>query len=118
MKWTRLRTVSFLGTVVLIPWDLFMAFGYTFSFPSNPPIVEKLFVWITFYMTVPAVLISWRFPKLGAYWILLDTAISVLIVAAQRLIWYVEFRQRPYELAHSLPVAIALQIFYVGAFFW
>ena len=118
MKWTALRTVALFGTLILIPWDLFMAFGYTFSFRSSEPIVEWLFVWVTFYLTLPAVLISWLFPKLGAYWILLNTTISVLIVAAQRISWYLEFRRKPYELAHPLPIAIALQIFYVGAFFW
>ena len=118
MKWTNQKTVALLGTMLLIPWDLYMAFGYSFSFPSNPPLLERVFVCVTFYLTLPAVLISWLFPKLGAYWILLNTTISVLIVAAQRINWYLEFRRKPYELAHPLPIAIVAQIFYVGAFFW
>lgn len=95
-----------------------MAFGYTFSFRGNEPTAHWLFVWVTFYLTVPAVPVSWLFPKLGAYWVLLDTGISISIVAAQRISWYWEFRRHPYPLAYSLPIAIAFQVFYVGSCFW
>jgi len=95
-----------------------MGFGYTFSFRDNPPISDQVFVWTTFWLTVPAVLISWLLPRLSGCWILFNSGISISIVAYQRIIGYVEYRRHPYELAMPLPVAILVQVLYVGTLFW
>jgi hypothetical protein len=118
MRWSAQKTVALLGTIILIPWDLFMGFGYTFSFKGNEPILERVFVWSTFYLTVPAVLVSWVFPRLGAYWILVNTAVSFLLQAIHQLQSYLAYRRSPYPLTRPLPVIVLLEVFYLGLFFW
>jgi hypothetical protein len=117
-KWNAIKTWSFFGTLLLIPWDLFMGFGYTFSVNDIPPVLDHVFVWTTFWLTVPAVVISWVMPKLSGYWILVNTGISISIVAYQRIIEYIEYRRHPYELAMPLPLAILAQVLIVGVAFW
>lgn len=117
-KWNAIKTWSVLGTLLLIPWDLLMGLGYTFSFRDNQPVLDQVFVWTTFWLTVPAVLISWLLPKLSGCWILVNTGISISIVAYQRIIGYMEYRRHPYELAMPLAVAILVQVLYAGTFFW
>jgi hypothetical protein len=117
-KWNATKTWSLWGTLLLIPWDLFMGFGYTFSLRDNAPLLDQVFVWTTFWLTLPAVLISWVMPKLSGYWILVNTGISISIVAYQRIIEYIEYRRHPYELAMPLPLAILAQVLIVGVAFW
>jgi hypothetical protein len=95
-----------------------MGFGYTFSLRDNAPLLDQVFVWTTFWLTLPAVLISWVMPKLSGYWILVNTGISISIVAYQRIIEYIEYRRHPYELAMPLPLAILAQVLIVGVAFW
>jgi hypothetical protein len=117
-KWNAIKTWSLLGTLLLIPCDLLMGFGYTFSFRTNEPVLEQVFVWTTFWLTVPAVLISWLLPKLSGCWILVNTGISISVVAYQRIIEYIEYRRHPYEPAMPLPIAILEEVLFVGAVFW
>lgn len=118
LKWTPLKTLSLFGTLGLIPWDLFMAMGYKFSGPEHLAALDATFVWATFYLTIPAVLISWVSPKLGAYWILANTAISASIWVVHKISWYLEYRRNPYTLETPIPVGVFLELVSMAVFFW
>jgi hypothetical protein len=93
MQWGKQKWISLLGTFTLIPWDLFLAFGFTFSFKGGgyDTILDRAFVWATFYCTVPAVLVSWFLPKIGGYAILTSTAASIVIEILRKTMWYLKF---------------------------
>ncbi|HET9181317.1 MAG TPA: hypothetical protein VFP59_04220 [Candidatus Angelobacter sp.] len=71
--------VSLPGTLLLIPWELFMAFGFAFTFRAHEPLTAWLFVWFTFLLNIPAVLLSWIWPRAGAYWLLGNVMVSLTI---------------------------------------
>ncbi len=81
MNDARIRRISLFGTCLLIPFDLWLAFGLTFTGPQNISAWHWAFVWFTFLLNIPAVLVSWSSPRFAAYWVVVNTAISLLIGA-------------------------------------
>jgi hypothetical protein len=77
LKQTRL--VSLMGALLVIPWECFCIFGFTFTFRSHEPFWTWAFVWFAFVLNIPAVLVSFIKPRLAAYWILANMAISMAI---------------------------------------
>lgn len=112
------RTLSLLGTVIMIPWDLFLAFGFTFTSAEHITFTDWIFIWATFYLTIPAVLISWVLPKLAAYWIIVNTAASMSVVGFREINWYLQYRHSPYDLATPLPLAFVFEAFWYFFCFW
>lgn len=112
------KILSLFGMVVVIPWDLLIAFGFTFRSASNIPTSDWLFVWITFYLSVPAVLLSWFSPRWAARWMLLNTALSAIIVAQRELQWLLGYKRAPYALTMPLPIALFFELVSMIVFFW
>jgi hypothetical protein len=110
--------VSGFGTLLLIPWDLFWSFGFTFTSLGNVSRSDWAFLWFTFYLTVPVVLVSWIFPRLGAYWMLANTTVSMMLVAFREIAWYIHYRRNPYPLTSPLLLAVLLELFWYFIFFW
>lgn len=75
----QLRLVSLTGALLVIPWECFMYFGFTFSFRSQESFWAWAFVWFAFALNIPAVLASWVSPRLSAYWMLANIAMSMAI---------------------------------------
>lgn len=75
----RLRLVSLAGALMVIPWECFMYFGFTFSFRGQESFWAWAFVWFAFALNIPAVLVSWVSPRLSAYWILVNITVSMAI---------------------------------------
>lgn len=76
---SQTKTASLIGSFVIIPWDLFMTFGLTFSFKAHESLWAWVFVWLAFLLNIPAVISSFFFPRLGAYWVLANTMVSMAL---------------------------------------
>jgi len=79
MKHSREKRLSLMATFLIIPLHLFLTFGFTFTSPKNITAWHWAFVWFTFLLNIPAILVSWFYPKLGACWVLVNTATSLAI---------------------------------------
>ena len=77
----NLIVVSLAGTLLVVPWELFMTFGFTFSFREHEGLLAWLFVWFTFVLNIPAVLCSWVWPRVAGWWLVANVTISVLVGA-------------------------------------
>lgn len=82
----RARRLSLVATCILVPLDLWLTFGFTFTSPQNISFWHWAFVWFTFLLNIPAVLISWMLPRVSAYWLLANTAVSLAI--ASGFLWH------------------------------
>jgi hypothetical protein len=102
----------------VIPLDLQIACGFTFRSVSNIPTSDWVFVCKTFYLSVQAVLVSWFLPWWAARWLLVDTALSAVIVAEREIQWFLEYRRAPYALTMPLPVALFFELLSIVIFFW
>lgn len=72
--------VSIVALFTLIPVDLFLAFGFTFSFTGDEPFFWGwAFVWTAFFLDAPAVLISFFAPKIGAWFLSFNAVASFLM---------------------------------------
>jgi hypothetical protein len=71
--------ISALGSIVILPWGVFLGAMFTFAFRAD----ESLWAWafdvITFWCQIPAILLSFFRPRFAAYWMLLNAAVSLLI---------------------------------------
>src|SRR5690242_12451858 len=73
-----LLAVSLAGTLLVVPWELFMTFGIIFSSRAHDPLVAWLFVLFPF-LNVAAVLVSWGWPRVAGYWLLGNVTGSLVI---------------------------------------
>ena len=76
-----LKRVTLLGTLLVIPWECLLIFGFTFSMNGNEPFWAWVFLFFAFFLNIPAVLLSWAKPKPAAYWIFGNITISMVIGA-------------------------------------
>lgn len=111
------RRLTLLAACTIIPLQILLMFGFTFTSPKNISSWLWAFVWFTFILNIPAILISWSLPKLGAYWVLLNTAVSVSIAAGFLLHRYVEGRNFGDGLLTALGV-LAARAFIMALFLW
>lgn len=70
--------VGGLGAILIVPWAVFMGVMFTFAFRSDESLWAWVFDIISFWCQVPAILLSFLKPRIGAYWLLANTAVSVL----------------------------------------
>jgi len=70
-----------MGTLLVVPWECFLTFGFTFTLTGHESFWVWAFVLFAFLLNIPAVLLSWFMPRQGALWILANTAISMAIGA-------------------------------------
>ena len=109
--------VSLGGTLLVVPWELFMTFGFTFTFRAHEPMLTWLFVWFTFLLNIPAVICSWLWPRVAAFWLIANVMVSLLISIAQETLSYMHSSQgEPWS-----PGAVfsgILAIIYSAVFFW
>jgi hypothetical protein len=70
-----------MGTLLVVPWECFLTFGFTFTMAGHESLWIWTFVLFAFLLNIPAVLLSWFMPRQGALWILANTAISMAIGA-------------------------------------
>src|ERR1700735_4092126 len=71
-----------MGTLLVVPWECFLTFGFTFTMRGHESLWVWAFVLFAFLLNIPAVLLSWFLPRQGALWILANTAISMAIGVA------------------------------------
>src|SRR4051812_38696967 len=71
-----------LGVIVIIPLDLLVAFGMSFTAPSNLKMSHVVFLLFACLLDIPAITISFIRPRLGSSMILLGTAVSLAMAAA------------------------------------
>lgn len=114
---SQTRTASLIGSFVVIPWDLFMTFGFTFSFSVHESFWAWAFVWLAFLLNVPAVLSSFFFPRLGAYWVLANTVLSMALGIGFELSSYIATRHAVEPPAMGFGGALAA-MFTTAVFFW
>lgn len=95
------------GTLLLIPWVVLVAFGITFSFTTHESWLLWTFVIINFLATVPAVVISWRAPRWGSFWILGNTLGSIFIAGLM-------INGRSWDMKHSSPQYLQRDTFVAG----
>jgi len=114
---SQTRTASLIGSFVVIPWDLFMTFGFTFSFSAHESIWAWAFVWLAFLLNVPAVISSFFFPRLGAYWVLANTVLSMTLGIGVELNSYIASRRAVEPPAMGFGGALAA-MFTTAVFFW
>jgi hypothetical protein len=79
--WNQLKLAILVGMLLVIPWECFLTFGFTFAMKGHESLWIWAFVLFAFLLNIPAVLLSWFMPKQGALWILANTAISMAIGA-------------------------------------
>jgi len=82
MKISRRRLqllISTVGTILILPWGVFLGAMFTFSFRAN----ETLWAWgfdiVSFWSQIPAILFSFFKPRIAAGWMLASVAISILM---------------------------------------
>src|SRR5579884_1142388 len=115
--WNQTRSISLLGSLLIIPWACFMNLGFTFTFREHESVWTWIFVWFAFRLNIPAVLVSWFAPRLSAYWMILNAAISMAVGAVFEFRSYLE---SPHTSGPYLPIflnAFAGAVFLV-VFFW
>jgi hypothetical protein len=83
-----LLIVSLGGTLLVVPWELLMTFGFTFTFRAHEPVLTLLFVWFTFLLNIPAVACSWLWPRAAAFWLVGNVVVSVLMSVSQEVLSY------------------------------
>ncbi|MGZ4867938.1 MAG: hypothetical protein ACXV7C_11980 [Candidatus Angelobacter sp.] len=114
---SQTKTVSLMGSFVVIPWDLFMTFGFTFSFRAHESFWAWAFVWLAFLLNVPAVIISFFFPRLGTYWVLVNTALSMALGIGYEMNSYIGSRHAAEPPAMGFGGALAT-MFTTAVFLW
>lgn len=108
------RMLSLLGTVVMIPWDLFLAFGFTFT-SEHITRTDCIFIWATFYLTIPVVLISWMLPRLAAYWMIGNIVVSMSVLRFREISWYLPPLALVFEAFRYFFCFWILKLFFAGS---
>ncbi len=113
----RTKRLCWIATCVVIPLDMWLAFGFTFTGPQNISFWHWAFVWFTFLLNIPAVLLSWKQPKVSAYWLLGNTSVSILIACG--FLWhsYLEGRGTGGSLSVAL-ASVAGRALIMAIFLW
>jgi len=109
--------VSLAGTLLVIPWELFMAFAFSFTFRAHEPLTTWLFVWFTFLLNIPAILSSWMWPRAGACWLIANVMASLAIGTGFELISIVQSKPGAPSAASEFFNGI-LGLIYAAVFFW
>ena len=69
--------VSSVGTLLILPWGVFLGAMFTFAFRSD----ESLWAWafdiISFWFQIPAILLSFFKPRLASWWMIANVAVSI-----------------------------------------
>lgn len=78
-RWNQLKLATLMGTLLVVPWECFLTFGFTFTMRAHESLWVWAFILFAFLLNIPAVLLSWFRPKQGALWILANAAISMAI---------------------------------------
>lgn len=112
-----LLAVSLAGTSLVIPWELFMAFEFSFTLRVHEPFTTWLFLWFTFLLNIPAILASWIWPRAGAYWLLVNVTVSLAIAIGFELISSVQATPGAPSAASEFFNGI-LGLIYAAIFFW
>ena len=73
-----------MGALLVVPWECFLTFGFTFTMGGHESIWVWAFILFAFLLNIPAVLLSWFMPRQGALWVLANTAISMAIGAGSQ----------------------------------
>ena len=68
---------SVAGAILILPWGIFMGVMFL-SFGTDGSRWAWTFDIVTFWFQVLAVLLSFAFPRISAFWMLVNIAISVL----------------------------------------
>ena len=80
VRWTLPRILSLLGTVIVIPWELLSDFVISLVGQGHNTTWNVALMWFAFRLNIAAVLLSWIKPRLAAWWILINIAVSMSIV--------------------------------------
>jgi drug/metabolite transporter (DMT)-like permease len=80
-RWNQPKLALLMGTLLVVPWECFLTFGFTFTMRAHESLWVWAFVLFAFLLNIPAVLLSWFLPRQAALWILANTAISMAIGA-------------------------------------
>ena len=67
--------------IFVLAWEAFLTFGLTFSFTEHESFLTWAFLCFTTLLNIPAILCLWRWPRLSAYWLLINIAGSFLSTA-------------------------------------
>ncbi|HUZ90742.1 MAG TPA: hypothetical protein VMU78_02400 [Methylocella sp.] len=71
--------VSAVGTLLIVPWGLFLGVMFTFAFRAD----ESRWAWgfdiVSFWLQIPPILVSFFKPRIAAWWMLANVSASVLI---------------------------------------
>jgi hypothetical protein len=111
-----LIVVSLAGTLLVVPWELFMTFGFTFTFRAHEPFLAWIFVCFTFLLNVPAVLCSWFWPRVAGWWLVGNVTISVVTAIVYTLL---PIRSSPLSMPKAAELVSGIfQIIYTALFFW
>lgn len=114
---SQTKTASLIGSFVIIPWDLFMTFGFTFSFRAHESLWAWAFVWLAFLLNVPAVISSFFFPRIGAYWVLANTVLSMALGIGFELSSYIASRHAAEPPAMGFAGTVVAMVT-TAVFFW
>lgn len=94
-----------------------MTFGFTFSFKAHESLWAWVFVWLAFLLNIPAVISSFFFPRLGAYWVLANTVVSMALGIGFELSSYIASRHTADTPIMGFAGALAT-MFTTAVFFW
>ncbi len=93
-SWLRERRhsllVSSVALLTLVPWQLFLAMGFTFTFREHEPAILWAFVAFLFLLDIPAVLLSFFFPRFAMWWMaanVVGAVVSWYFVAGREVRW-------------------------------
>jgi hypothetical protein len=117
MQNLKTRHLSVIAACTIIPLQLFLAFGFTFTAAKNISAWHWAFVWSTFLLNIPALILTWFFPRSGSYWVLGNTIISLAI--ASGFLWNSHFEAKSYggSLLSALSMA-PIRAMVMASFLW
>jgi hypothetical protein len=71
--------VSAVGTLLIVPWGLVLGAMFTFAFRAG----ESRWAWgfdiVSFWLQIPAIIVSFFRPRIAAWWMLANVSASVLM---------------------------------------
>jgi hypothetical protein len=115
---TATRIIAIVSAVLLIPIDLFLAFGITFTFREPEPWISWIFVWFAFLLDVPALLLGVFKPRAGAYWVLANAIISGTMVATFLVRDFMNATGTTVPIGRSLWMLVMSRMFAMFLAFW
>ena len=79
--------VSMVGALFIIPSSLFFGGMFSFAFGTQQSLGGWLFGLTAFWCQILGIVASFFKPRLGAVWMLLNLALSILVSAATEVHW-------------------------------